>query len=395
MVGGYFRNSWHDITSSPGWVGKICLLSLVGFIPVFGQIVLFGYLFGWARDIAWGVRGPMPARIFGNEDGKLYARGLFAWVISLVCSLLPMAVEVVWMIPAGGMALVAGWGSSSFTPFAVLGIGGMVAAVVSVVAAFAASVFWLVGSVRMSIYGRLGPGFQFGKLWAMMRRDPQGILRLVGMYLAICAVLVIAFVVIALVLVLGAIAASAFVAAIMGSRGGSWDAVAAQVALVLLVGIPAILAVAFAIEVAAVMAYALIIRAAGYWMGQFDVPAWRGPDDPLPFQVPSVYGACAVPPMPVPPAPAQAPAASAPVSAPAPSPAVAPMAAPVPAPVATPIAPAAAPVLVPESGPEAAPASAVTLTLEPEGAQPSSEAPAGSSAAPEATAPEEHPDGQR
>ena len=32
MVGGYFRNSWHDITSSPGWFGKICLLALVGFI---------------------------------------------------------------------------------------------------------------------------------------------------------------------------------------------------------------------------------------------------------------------------------------------------------------------------------------------------------------------------
>lgn len=345
MVGGYFRNSWHDITSSPGWFGKICLLALVGFIPIFGQIVLFGYLFGWARDIAWGVRGPMPARIFGNEDGKLYARGLFAWVISLVCSLLPMAVELLWAIPAGGMALVAGWGSNSFTPFAVLGVGGMVVSVLSVVAAFAASVFWLVGSVRMSIYGRLGPGFQFGKLWAMMRRDPQGILRLVGMYLAICAVLVVIFVAIALVLVLGAVAASAFTAVIMGSRGGTFEAVAAQAGLVLLVGIPVILAVSFAIEVAAVMSYALIIRAAGYWMGQFDVPAWRGPDDPLPFQVPSVYGAYAEPPVPAPPAPV-------PTPAPAPVPTAAPV--PVPASVPAPVTdPTAAPAIVPAPTPAA------------------------------------------
>ena len=87
MQAGYFRTAWADIKNSPGWFGKLCLLALILFIPVFGPIVLYGYAFGWARDMAWDVHRPMPARIFGNEDGKLYSRGFFAWLILLVAGL--------------------------------------------------------------------------------------------------------------------------------------------------------------------------------------------------------------------------------------------------------------------------------------------------------------------
>ena len=36
--GKYFRTSYGDIKSSKGWFGKICLLGLISFIPIFGQM---------------------------------------------------------------------------------------------------------------------------------------------------------------------------------------------------------------------------------------------------------------------------------------------------------------------------------------------------------------------
>ena len=89
MEKGYFSAAWGDITRSPGWFSKILRLGLLNLIPIFGVIVTYGYLYGWARDIAWNVHRPMPDRIFGNEDGNLYKRGFFILVTGFVCSLIP------------------------------------------------------------------------------------------------------------------------------------------------------------------------------------------------------------------------------------------------------------------------------------------------------------------
>ena len=84
MQTGYFNAAWQDIKNTPGWFGKLILLSLLSFVPIFGWLVVLGYLYGWARDIAWDVHGPMPKHIFGNEDRKLYSRGFFAMVIGFL-----------------------------------------------------------------------------------------------------------------------------------------------------------------------------------------------------------------------------------------------------------------------------------------------------------------------
>lgn len=102
MQTGYFSAAWNDVKSSQGWLGKMFLLGLIAFIPVFGPVVLLGYAFGWARDIAWGVHMPMPARIFGNEDGLLYRRGLIVLAICVVCCVvIPGALEGCWDALAG------------------------------------------------------------------------------------------------------------------------------------------------------------------------------------------------------------------------------------------------------------------------------------------------------
>lgn len=97
MQQGYFSRSWEAFRSTEGWFAKICVLALVAFIPILGPIVVSGYLLGWARDAAWGMDNPLPRKVFGNEDGRLYRRGLFAWIISLVMGLAVFVVVFVCM----------------------------------------------------------------------------------------------------------------------------------------------------------------------------------------------------------------------------------------------------------------------------------------------------------
>ena len=81
MEKGYFAAAWGDVTKSPGWASVVLRLGLLCLIPIFGVVVMYGYLFSWARDIAWNVHRPLPRKIFANEDGSLYKRGFFIFVV--------------------------------------------------------------------------------------------------------------------------------------------------------------------------------------------------------------------------------------------------------------------------------------------------------------------------
>ena len=281
MQTGYFSAAWNDVKSSQGWLGKMFLLGLIAFIPVFGPVVLLGYAFGWARDIAWGVHMPMPARIFGNEDGLLYRRGLIVLVICVVCCVvIPGALEGCWDALAGrGLSNVshAVWG----------GAGG--AAIVSPVyslfslAVFLASVmFFLVASMRASIYGRLGPGFQIPRLWAMMRHDMKGLLRVLGFSIVLAIVPAVVTGIVGSLLVGGFISVGAYGLFSNGTAPDMMFVLAAGLCLV-------VICLALAVVVSAASAFAVVMqaRAVGYWTRQFDVPAWRGQDDPMPFEMAS------------------------------------------------------------------------------------------------------------
>ena len=89
MEKGYFAAAWGDVTKSPGWASVVLRLGLLCLIPIFGVVVMYGYLFSWARDIAWNVHRPLPRKIFANEDGSLYRRGFFIFVVALVFSFVP------------------------------------------------------------------------------------------------------------------------------------------------------------------------------------------------------------------------------------------------------------------------------------------------------------------
>ncbi len=283
----YFSTAWNDVRHSSGWFGKVLLLGLVACIPVFGWIVVLGYLYGWARDIAWGVHAPLPARIFGNEDGKLYSRGFFALVITFVSLLVPGVIRLVGMVVGGGSSLV--WGhmmhGARFLMTGTTGMGFLIG-LVALVAVFFAVPFSWVGSMRMSIYGRLSAGFQLGKIWAMTRRDSRGLARIALMAALLLAALCVVFLVLAMgVMIVSTLAG--FLAA-----GGNGDLVALRssggmLGVVVATGITSVvlsLCAGYVGMTAAVLVVALVTRAMGHWMRQFDVPAWRGQDDPMPFE---------------------------------------------------------------------------------------------------------------
>ena len=94
MEKGYFAAAWGDVTKSPGWASVVLRLGLLCLIPIFGVVVMYGYLFSWARDIAWNVHRPLPRKIFANEEGSLYRRGFFIFVVALVFSLVPELVNL-------------------------------------------------------------------------------------------------------------------------------------------------------------------------------------------------------------------------------------------------------------------------------------------------------------
>ena len=298
MQTGYFNAAWQDIKNSPGWFGKLVLLSLLSLIPIFGWLVVLGYLYGWARDIAWNVHGPLPKRIFGNEDGKLYSRGFFAMVIGFVCMLAPWILEAVWGAITGMGTAWSGRGHGGLFMF--VGLSTMIFSLLIIAASFFATLFSWVGSMRMSVYGRLGAGFQFGKVWAMIRHDFSGLLRILGMAIVLAVVIGIVVSILIFVLVLiGLFIGFAMTGGnlnIQSSHPGAavWAIVFATGGIILVFAVLCgILSTGMYVFVEM-----MIVRALGYWTRQFDVPAWRGQDDPMSFEL---AGAAGYPPVQQPP----------------------------------------------------------------------------------------------
>ena len=280
MQKGYFKAAWNDIKQSEGWLGKMFLLGLLSLIPIFGQVVLFGYAYGWLRDIAWGVETPLPPRIFGNEDGQLYRRGLIVFVINTVfCLIAPGVVEGVFSVMAGrGLDTVSGavFGGTGHA------LSGNISGLFSLLILVIASLFYLVAAARASIYGRLGPGFQLSRLWAMMRHDTKGLVRVVcvGVALTVCMGAIFGVFSLGMGVVVAALTA-------LGVWGGGGMASALAVMLFALAAMLACLVALVVLSAASAFITIMTVRAMGYWVRQFDVPAWRGQDDPMPFEMAS------------------------------------------------------------------------------------------------------------
>jgi len=285
MQQGYFGTAWNDIKNSPKWLSKMMVMALLFFIPIFGPIVVAGYLYGWARDIAWGVHSPMPAKIFGNEDGRLYSRGFFALVIAFVFMIVPSVLETIFSAVFGFGVISSAINGDFGGAFLATGIFGFIFSLLSLAIYVAVTLFQWVGNMRMSIYGRLSAGFQINKIWAMIRHDFKGILKILGMVVLVTVVVSIVFALIigVVMVVILAVAAGAGVLNLQADHL-TGSVVAWSVGLILLALLLSAIAY-YVFMVITVFIETLFTRALGYWTRQFDVPNWRGQDDPMPFEL--------------------------------------------------------------------------------------------------------------
>ncbi|MEF2560233.1 MAG: DUF4013 domain-containing protein [Eggerthellaceae bacterium] len=274
MEKGYFSAALSDITRSPGWFSKVLRLGLLCLVPIFGIIVLYGYLYGWARDIAWNVHRPLPDRIFGNEDGNLYKRGFFILIIAFVFGLIPGIFSAVTGTATSFsfLGVIYGYEMHSASAFGSLFMG-MIFSLISLMLSFAMMFFIWVGSMRTALYGTLSSGFQIGKIWSMMRYDFTGLLRIFGMYLLCMTVFVVSITLIGVIF--------AFVVGIVTVLMANSDAVVVLAVLSILVLLVVFVLVCMFVTV---FVEALIARALGYWTRQFQVNLWGGQEDPLPFE---------------------------------------------------------------------------------------------------------------
>lgn len=310
--GKYFRTAYGDIKASKGWFGKVCLLGLISFIPIFGQMTMYGYAYEWAHKAAWGVDEPMPRKIYGRPDSKMLRWGWFALVIAVVFMLIPSIISSI-----GGALGSAGMATGFYTATgrymlvspgnALLSGLGWLIDIVSLVLSIFACVFIWVATIRMTMYDRLGTGFQFGKIWAMVKQDFSGLMRIFGMLLIFeCVGGIIMFLVVMGVLV--AVLGAAVAPLMMMLDGGMYSdaSVGMYVVSVILMMLPVFIAIAYVALVFEAFVQLLVARAVGYWARQFDVASWGTKDDPLPEMNPN---ANAQPQPPVAPQP-EAPAAS-------------------------------------------------------------------------------------
>ncbi len=249
-----------DVVRSPSWPVKMLQMGLVSVVPVFGAVVLNGYLLGWARDAAWGRTEPLPARLFGNEDGALYRRGWYAFVISLVYGL-ALALVYAACVSLSQSAFPAAAGQPAVLDLYAYAQQRVAIHPILLAVYYAASLvispFMLVSMMRMSIYGRLGAGLQFGRVLAMVRKGLASI---------------------AVIVVVTALAEEA-VSALSGPLSDA--ALSAQLDPLATFGTFAGLVAALALLA---FVNAVSIRAAGLWTARFDVPRWKGYGDPLPFE---------------------------------------------------------------------------------------------------------------
>lgn len=276
----YFYDSWHDITSSPGWLVIILKLALVSLIPVFGAIVVYGYLYTWARERAWGINQPMPRRIFENKDGKLYSRGGLIFIISLiVAAITSFILNVDMLASVTRISQMLAYSPQSLSdpnvlfnmlPLYLVPHSSLFGMVVSVILTI---VGWIM-SMRVAIYDSFNAGFRLDKVWKMLTHNILGILKVWLMSIIVTVVVTIVGLVIASLIVIIPMAAC------FAMSGATVNAAIAAILLI----IPLLLLAVYVALVLSSIETALVIRALGYWTETFNVPEWGSYADPLPFE---------------------------------------------------------------------------------------------------------------
>ena len=282
-----FGTSWKMLTRDKGWIKPILVLTLVGWIPILGQIAIMGYGLEWARLTAWGVDSAPKQR--GVAYGKVLSTGGIAFLIMVTMGIVLGIIDVM---------LFGGWYPIAAFPMGVGALSGSVLDAVRDSSVFVALVMLVVnlllGSfstaamMRATIYDSFGAGWRLDRLFQMIGRDFGGFLHTYAVTLIGGAVSAVYGVVMALIG--GVFAFSGFLSLALGVGlageqyiGNIISGVGPGIVVLVVVAIACAVFVGSALTTAMQL---VSINAMGQWFCRFDVARWGVSSAPLPDGVP-------------------------------------------------------------------------------------------------------------
>ena len=352
--GRYFSRAWSLLTREKGWWKPVAVCAAADLVPVAGPLGVLGYRLEWARLVAWGA-DVSPTR-HGVRVGSCISSGWRGFLVLLVWSLVMGVIGGV----CGALPLIGGLLGTLWT-ICSLYLGMVVS----------------VAMLRATIYQKAGAGFSWKNLVELGRRDPSGLLSILGWEMLCYLVIALVGGIVLSVTALGAAPRIISLASELGyynsglygyGYGGS-EYYVTQLAMELFFYFiaafgPTLGLIALVLRNGISM---VVYAALGLWIRQFDVANWGRSEEPLPstaFAGEKVTDAAApVAPMTVADAPSEAPVRPAEPVAPAAEPA-APVAEPEPA-VVEPVAAPAEPEEPAASEPEYAPDGSEVIGVEP------------------------------
>lgn len=290
-----FMSSWHMLTRDKGWVKPVLVLTLVGWIPILGQIVLMGYGLEWARLTAWGVDAAPKQR--GVDYGKVLSTGGRAFLVSLSLGfVIALVLQVVF--PGSLYMLFTGLTAGNAVSVATAMASGAAMSILTMVASIAMGAFLQAATLRATLYDSFSAGWRLNRLFQMIGRDFGGFLKVLLVTLIGGAISGVYAFVVSLVLMLvvmgGVMSATAFVG-LSGSYMNGWHFLLEQLLRIgagpLLLFIVVVIALAFVGSAISTAMSLVSMNAMGQWFCRFDVHRWGVSADPLPSDVPHRGGA--------------------------------------------------------------------------------------------------------
>ncbi len=146
------------------WVTKILLGALIGIVPIL-NFATAGYAVQVVRNIRDDQPPPLPE--WSNNLGKFFSEGLKLFVIGILYSI------PVWILSLITIPLFSSDSSAAVVFGVLIGLVEFVFALLLI--------FWMQGViVNFANKGTIGSGFEFGKIWAIIRQNMGRMLVTVG-----------------------------------------------------------------------------------------------------------------------------------------------------------------------------------------------------------------------
>lgn len=285
-----FSASWRLLTRDKGWIKPILVLTLVGMVPIVGQIAILGYGLEWARLTAWGVEAaPKQSRA---DYGKIMHTGFFSGLVMLSMSFVIAILDIILF--GTGMA---GAAFPMLSGVSMLGtdLPFLVMVLVLVINLFL-GVFVSVATMRATVYDKFSAGWRLDRIFEMIGKDVAGFFRI---YLVTLISGLIGW---AYSMIIGVLTAAVFFGSFIGAAAvggysmmgmsssyadsmmlGSLFSMGSGLAMIVVIFGVILLFIGGVIGTAMQL---ISLNAVGQWFSRFDVQRWGLSGDPLPDGVP-------------------------------------------------------------------------------------------------------------